>query len=97
MAYSTSNPPSLRSPSVSGGGIQIWDYASTDPATDVDAPGYFSNFGELGGRVGDQIIVTDTDASPRVVTSHLVLTVSAVYPGAATITQGVAISGAAGV
>jgi hypothetical protein len=38
-------------------------YRSTDVATDVDATGYFTNGKALGMRVGDVVIVCDTDTS----------------------------------
>lgn len=78
MAYSTSNPPSLISAARIGGtGLQTWDYRSTDDAATVDAAGYFTNGLALGMRVGDLVYVTDTDASPVIVTLHQVSAVSA--------------------
>lgn len=78
MAYSTSNPPSLMgSPRIGGTGLQVWDYRSTDDAATVDGAGYFSNGADLGMRVGDLVYVTDTDASPVIVTLHQVSAVSA--------------------
>lgn len=84
MAYSTSAPPVL----VSGGGIggtapRTWTYTSTDAATVVDASGYLTNAGDLGIKVNDIILVTDSDASPVVMTTHRVVTVSSTAPGAA--------------
>jgi hypothetical protein len=67
--YSTSTPPVLISQAV-GGGYATWRYNSVDNATTVDVPGYFTNAKELGIAVGDLIIVTDTDASPPIVTTH---------------------------
>lgn len=61
MAYSTSNPPALKSPSPLTGAGQTWAYRSTDVATDVDATGYFTNGQALGMKVGDIVEVTDTD------------------------------------
>ena len=63
MAYSTSNPPALKSPSPLTGAGQTWAYRSTDVATDVDATGYFTNGKALGMKVGDIVEVTDTDTS----------------------------------
>lgn len=63
MAYSTSNPPALKSPSPLTGAGQTWAYRSTDVATDVDATGYFTNGQALGMKVGDIVEVTDTDTS----------------------------------
>ena len=83
MTYATSNPPKLLIPTVGGAGPAIWTYDSTDISTAVDASGYITNAGQLGMKVGDIVIVTDTDASPVVTTSHRVVTVSATAPGAA--------------
>jgi len=75
MAYSTSNPPILISTGLAGTG-QIWKYDSTDAAAVVDTDGYFSNGQLLGMKVGDLVIVRDTDASPSVTTLHTVASLS---------------------
>jgi hypothetical protein len=62
MAYVTSNPPAKMTGPLTGAG-QVWMYRSTDVATDVDATGYFTNGKALGMRVGDVVIVCDTDTS----------------------------------
>lgn len=78
MAYSTSNPPICLQPSFdTESGASLWTYASTDAATAVDAAGYITNGQDLGMKVGDLVYVTDTDASPVVVTLHRVVSVSA--------------------
>lgn len=78
MTYATTNPPQL----LFKGGIgnvypSIWGYNSTDTATAVDASGYITNAKQLGMRAGDLVIVTDTDASPVVTTTHRVVSVNA--------------------
>ena len=72
MAYATTNPPVLLVPSFTNasGELSHWVYASTDNATTVDVPGYFTNAKDLGIKVGDLIQVVDTDASPVIVTTH---------------------------
>ncbi len=93
MAYSTSNPPRLAlKAGVGGSPVNLWTYESTDPATDVDASGYITNGGSLGMKLGDLVWVTDTDASPRITTSHMVASVSATYPGAVDLSDGVTIA-----
>lgn len=82
MAYATSNPPVLQVQSIAQTNLRIWAYSSTDVATDVDASGYFTNGDALGLKVGDIMLVIDTDA-PTVVTIHRVITVTA--GGAATV------------
>ncbi len=75
MAYSTDNPPVLVQKAIGGVG-QRWIYSSTDAATDVDANGYITNGQLLGMKVGDLVEVTDTDASPVIVTTHRVVSLS---------------------
>jgi hypothetical protein len=70
MAYSTSNPPRLISQAIAS--LRMWEYASTDAGTVVDASGYFTNGYDLGMRAGDTVRVVDTDASPVAVTMHTV-------------------------
>lgn len=79
MAYSTSNPPRLVLPSFTNvsGEIGVWDYSSTDAGTSVDASGYITNASALGMKVGDLVRVTDTDASPVIITQHRVVAINA--------------------
>jgi hypothetical protein len=84
MAYSTSNPPVL----LAGvrGSNQLWNYASTDVHTDVDATDYFSNGNALGMKVNDSVIVTKTSATIGA-TIHTVTAVTS--GGAATISAAI--------
>lgn len=75
MAYSTDNPPVCLVNGLASA-INIWHYASTDGATDVDADGYISDGQDLGMGVGDIVYVEDTNASPVTVTVHRVVSVS---------------------
>ena len=77
MAYSTDAPPILMVSAFNESGSNLWDYKSTDAAAVVDADGYITNGDDLGMRVGDYVFVTDTDASPRIVTTHIVTSVTA--------------------
>lgn len=77
MAYSTSNPPKLLVASLADQNPSVWTYESTDAATVVDGDGYISNGDDLGLKVGDVVFVTDTDASPRIMTTHIVNSVTA--------------------
>lgn len=76
MSYATTNPPQLISAALGGRG-QIWEYLSTDPDTDVDDAGYFTNAQDLGMRAGDIVFVHDTNASPYKVTMHSVTEINA--------------------
>lgn len=88
MAYSTSSPPRLVLPSFTNvsGEIGVWDYSSTDAGTVVDASGYITNAKALGMKVGDVVRVTDTDASPVIVTQHRVVAINS--DGSADLTDG---------
>lgn len=79
MPYSTSNPPMLITPSFTNntGESALWNYASTDASTAVDADGYITNGVALGMKVGDLVNVSDTDAAPVIVTTHRVVAVNA--------------------
>jgi hypothetical protein len=72
MAYSTNTPPELISGAPLTGSGKKWIYKSTDAASVVRVSGYFSNARELGMQVGDNVEVHDTDASPYIVTTHVV-------------------------
>lgn len=76
MAYVTTNPPMLVSKGIGGKG-NYWKYESTDTAADVDADGYITNGEALGMKVGDEVAVRDTDASPTITTRHTVVAVNA--------------------
>ncbi len=79
MTYSTSNPPKLLVPSFTNvaGESAIWNYYSTDGASTVDASGYITNAADLGMKVNDTVRVTDSDASPVILTTHRVVAINA--------------------
>lgn len=58
MAYSTSNPPELHSQAVAG--PRTWVYKSTDAIATVRATGYITNGQDLGMKLNDLVMVTDT-------------------------------------
>ncbi len=93
MAYSTSNPPRLLTSAIMNQGPAIWSYSSTDPASDVDASGYITNGGALGMKVGDLVLVQDTDDAALITTGHTVVTVSSTYPGAVNLSNGITLGG----
>jgi hypothetical protein len=80
MTYATTNPPQLAAQPIAG--KRIWNYASDDVSTDVDAVGYFTNGYALGMRVGDVVHVIENDNS-YTHTVHSVITSTA--GGASTI------------
>jgi hypothetical protein len=77
MAYSTSNPPALSPSGPLTGAGRKWIYKSTDAASVARVSGYFSNAKNLGMQVGDIVEVHDTDASPYIVTTHVVSAINA--------------------
>lgn len=92
MTYSTSNPPILIAQGI-GGALKTFKYSSTDGTASVDGSGYFTNGYALGMRAGDHVVSLDNDASPLALTSHVVNSASA---STVDLSEGVAVSGAAG-
>ncbi len=91
MAYSTSNPPRLEVQAIAGS--RMWIYESTDDAATVRAAGYITNGGKLGMKVGDRVMVIDTDAAPNDGYMMSVVTVNATT-GVVDLTDGVELFGA---
>ena len=60
MAYSTSNPPRLIAQSVGTNGGALWMYVSGDAVATVKGAGYITNGGDLGMRVNDVVIISDS-------------------------------------
>ena len=75
MSYSTSVPPRMIAQGPSGGG-SIWMYQSEDVHGDVDAASYFTNGASLGMKVGDVVLVVETDNS-YALSIHVVTAVAA--------------------
>lgn len=80
MAY-TSSGLALTAQRVGGGGA-VWNYASTDVHTDVDATGYFTDGNARGMKVGDVVHVIETDNSYAQTTHSVTISTA---NGAATI------------
>ena len=94
MAYATTNPPRLLMAGIMNQGPALWTYSSTDNAAAVDASGYITNGGALGMKVGDFVFVQDTDDAALLTSGHVVVTVSATYPGAVDLSNGISLAGA---
>jgi hypothetical protein len=62
MAYATSNPPRVAVPGV-GGGQTIWTYSSADAVTSVVGTDYFSNGDDLGMKLGDVVLIYDSNTN----------------------------------
>jgi hypothetical protein len=95
MGYSLNNPPrdvvQLGFTNLPGGSASTsWLYESTDAHTVVGTPGYISNAGKLGMKLGDLVIVRHTPTGE--VTQHSVLALAAPTesrnpPGAASLSR----------
>ena len=78
---------------IGGQGPAIWSHESTDAGATVQVTGYITDGGSRGMKVGDIVLHTDNDATPPLVTSHGVVTVSSTYPGAVDLGAGVSLTG----
>ncbi len=87
MTYSTSAPLRLMSQALVGG--KLWYYESADPIATVNTSGYFTNGYKLGLRVGDTVIVRDTNVPT---TSLCTVITASSSTGIADVSDGTAIS-----
>lgn len=91
MAYVVTNPPRAQFQAITG--PTVWYYISTDDAATVDASGYITNGGALGMKAGDFVFVQDSDDAAKLTSGHTVVTVSATYPGAVNLSNGITLGG----
>jgi hypothetical protein len=63
MAYATTNPPIQLKGGFNENAPSLYTYQSTDAAATVVGAGYFTNGRDLGMKLGDVVIVQDTDDS----------------------------------
>lgn len=88
MAYSTSNPPRIMVPAVGTSGCSWWSYDSADAATTVRVAGYITNADDLGLKVGDIIIQSDSAGGT---VAHIYTVNSVTAGGACDLTDGTAV------
>lgn len=79
MAYVTTNQPAMLKDRIGGGGA-VWDYSSADPIATVTGASYITDGKALGMKVGDTLMVYDTE-TPMLYTTF----VSAVADAGATL------------
>lgn len=72
MAYETTNPPKCLIPRM-GDSPAIWVYSDGDAHGTVEGSDYFTDGLELGMKVGDVVIVIDTDDGATTIHSVTVL------------------------
>ena len=89
MAYATDNPPRLLVPSLDGSTPAVWHYLSANSFSQVAAADFFSDATNLGLKVGDGIVVVESDNAY----STALFSVSAITDGAATVTRGQQLTG----
>lgn len=92
MAYDTANPPSCILQSVTG--PRIWHHTSADATAAVDTSGFITNGGSLGMKVNDIVYHKDSTTDATALTMHKVVSVSATYPGAVDLSDGVVVGSA---
>lgn len=80
MAYATSNPPRNMMRTNGSDGVNLWTYKSADPIATVRGAGYITNADDLGMKVGDVVIVADSNLETTTIEF-----VSAIAAGAATV------------
>lgn len=59
MAYDTTKPPVRMSQGIDA--FTVWAYQSADAAATVKAAGYISNAVDIGMKVGDLVLIADTN------------------------------------
>lgn len=74
MAYSTSTAPGKVAQKNGSNGRTIWSYVSADSFAVVSAAGYFSNGSDLGMKVGDLVIVTDSGSGATALSTVVAVT-----------------------
>lgn len=87
MAYSTATPPIVIAEGIGGKGT-LWYYQSADPIATVNTSAYFTNGDALGMKVGDTVIVRDSN----VPTTSLCTVIDVTAGGQADVSDGTAIS-----
>lgn len=78
MAYISANLSLTTEGPLTGGG-QIWNHNSADTGAVAQVTGFITDGGARGLKVGD--VVFHRNTATNVISSHLVLAVSATYPG----------------
>lgn len=76
MAYAVTNPPALMVAAIEGR-HGMWSYRSIDDAATVRGANYFTNGLDLGMRVNDVVIHSDTDAGTQTTSQSTVTAVTA--------------------
>lgn len=91
MGYLVTNPPVCTKPGFNASVASQWEYRSEDAASLVQVDGYITNAKDLGMKVYDEVKVYDTNASPIVMTTHIVTEINT--DGSANLTAAGATSG----
>lgn len=81
MAYATNNPPVLLASRYDGGQGTLWSYVSADDPATIAAADYISNALNLGLKVGDVLLCSESDNAY----TPFLATVASISSGAATL------------
>lgn len=93
--YQSANLNQIVSGGIGGGAPAIWTHLSTDAASLARVSGYITDGGDRGMKVNDIVIHIDSDASPPLASTMVVVSVSSTSPGAVDLSDAVTIGGAA--
>ena len=97
MAYATSDVFSLITPASLAVGPRIFFHASADALAAANGAGFITDGTAKGLRVGDYVMHRDSTSAVTDTSLHMVVTVSATYPGAVDLSDGTLIcAGAVG-
>ena len=92
MAYDVNQPPQLINQALVG--VRMWYHESADNTAATDTSGFITNGGSLGMKPGDIVYHKDSTSNATALTMHKVVTVSATYPGAVDLSDGVVVGSA---
>lgn len=94
MSYTPANLAQIVNGGIGAGAPALWTHHSTDAAATVRVTGFITDGGDRGMKVGDILFHTQ-DTTVPIVSTMLVISVSATSPGAVDLSDAVAVTGAA--
>lgn len=75
-------------------GPSIWHHTSADATAAVDTSGFITDGGSRGMKVNDIVYHKDSTTTATALTMHKVVSVSATYPGAVDLSDGIVVGSA---
>lgn len=92
--YQSANLHLINEGGIGGGAPALWTHLSTDAAALAQVTGYITDGGDRGMKVNDIVIHIDSDATPPLASTLVVVSVSATAPGAVDLGNAVSLGGA---